>query len=400
MSLSLDKILQQAHSEGRLDSEGAFTISLDRALEKMARHTLERPSAWILKAVQAAVGLGASVLNGRVTRGWTSLEIRFEQGGPSWNQVRNAVSQPELENLPALEDLAAGLWSLARGAQRSFRLHATVHKSEFDRRYPSLRWNDKKFTVNDQGAGDALCSELQVIINRPAASILSRVARLFGGGSYFLDELDELRYLAYLLPLESRIDGISGHHFLRAQTAVKDISRGLSFQNPPDPFLWGWAPSKDMPELGLHPRWEEFANHIQRDVQQRLALDLWGSHPSAMWALSFDFKTLGQRRARERSEIRWVHHGVVVDQTPIPVPEEATMGVVLHLSARDLPTDLGGLRLVAGEAFGARRNAGLHLLKQCLAPEELQYKICNWDLSEQAVKACLQHAELLASNLP
>lgn len=402
MASDLEQFLQQERSEGRLDSDGVFTIALDSALEKTARYSLERPSAWILKVVQAAVGLRATVLKGFVVKWGVRLEIRLGEGGPSWNQVRDAVARPELETAQPLRDLAMGLWSLARGPERDFRLEATTAKSSsFHREYPSLRWAAGELVVDNKEAGSSVCSELNIWVNRPPAGLLSRVARMFGGGTHFLDEMEELRHLAYLLPIDNEIEGMSGHHFLRAQTGVKGVARGLRLGYP-NPFLWGWSSSEELPELPVHPRWREFARHIKyggtyEPGQKRLALELWGDHPRAVWALCFDFASLGSRPACERSEIRWLRSGVIVDQTPFPKLEGMNLGIVLHLSAEGLPTDLGGMRLRQEEpVFQERRRAGLRTLLSALELEEgVENKIFNWGLPHWTVEACQQQVTTL-----
>lgn len=407
MSSGIEKFLHQEHSEGRLDSEGAFTVALESALEKMARYTLERPSAWILKVIQGVVGLEASISRGRVLRGWTSLEVRFNENGPCWRKLSQAICRPDLQTDPALHDLAVGLWSLARGAEQSFSVRGVVKDpGKYTSEYPFLSWKGGELTVDDKGVGEELvCTEFTLSVERPPAGLLSRVARMFGGGSYFLDEMEELRNLAYLLPTEGWIEGMSGHHFLRAQTGVKGVARRFGISSYPNPFLWGWRYSEDLPELNLHPRWAEFAQHIKGgdygpgSGQKWLALDLWGSHPVALWVLSFDFASWGLASARERSEIRWVRKGVIVDQTPLEIPEHLTIGLVLHLSAEGLPTDIGGMRLRPGEAFEARLEAGLALLRESIDPEDIRYKIFNWGLPHQLLEKCLQQVGELGQNL-
>lgn len=403
-SARLDQFLQLECSEGAFDSEGAFTVDWASALEKTAHFSLERPSAWILKVVQAAVGLRATTINGHVLRHGARLEIRLPEDGPSWNQVRSSVIEPDREAPRALHDLALGLWPLTRGPERDFQLQATAVGSRFGKEYPWLRWSAGAFSVNSKNVGDGACSELELWVNRPPASLLSRVARMFGGGSYFLDEMEELRHLAYLLPIDNHIDGMSSHHFLRAQTGVKGVARGLGCGYP-NPFLWGFCAGQELPELPIHPRWQEFAYHIKsggdyEPAQKWLALDLWGDRPGALWALSFDFTMMGARRACERSEIRWLRSGVIVDQTPFPELEGLTLGAVLHLSAEGLATDLGGMRLRPEEtAFLERRKAGLRALLGGLVVEEVRSKLFNWKLPHRTVEACLKQVETLANRL-
>lgn len=402
--MKLDQFLKLERSEGTLDSEGVFTLDRASALEKMGRFSLERPSAWILNVVQAAVGLQATALNGRVLAYGAQLEIRLPGGGPSWNQVRDALTEPDPDVPPALRDLALGLGPLTRQPERDFQLHAKVAGPRFGHEYPWLRWGDK-FAVNNKNVGNGACLELRIWITRPPVSLLSKVARIFGGGSYFLDEMEELRHMAYLCPIDIHIEGMSAHHFLRAQTGVKGVARGIARRGYPNPFLWGWRASEELPDLPVHPRWQEFAYHIKsggsyESAQKWLALDLWGDRPGALWALSFDFAVMGARAACERSEIRWIRNGVIVDRTPFPESEGLTLGAVLHLSAEGLPTDLSGMRLRSEEpTFQERRKAGLRALLSRLDIEEVRSKIFNWKLPHWTVEACLKQVETLANRL-
>lgn len=55
-----DDFLEGLRGAGRPDSEGRFTVDHLRASELLRRHRLIEPERWVLKAVQAAVALGAA----------------------------------------------------------------------------------------------------------------------------------------------------------------------------------------------------------------------------------------------------------------------------------------------------------------------------------------------------
>ena len=63
MTINLDSFLTELQSEGRLDSQGKFTLDLGHAREKLARYLLENTEDVLLKLVQAGVAAGASKLS-------------------------------------------------------------------------------------------------------------------------------------------------------------------------------------------------------------------------------------------------------------------------------------------------------------------------------------------------
>ncbi|MCW5871526.1 MAG: hypothetical protein KIS61_30010, partial [Candidatus Eremiobacteraeota bacterium] len=58
----LEEFLRAQVDEGAKDSSGQFTLSREKALEKLAAYQLQGGHAWVLKIVQAVVASGASQL--------------------------------------------------------------------------------------------------------------------------------------------------------------------------------------------------------------------------------------------------------------------------------------------------------------------------------------------------
>lgn len=104
----LDRLLARLRSEGEHDSEGAFTLSLEAALRKLAEFRLPR-GAYLLKFVQAAARWGGSRIEVRL--GSREASILFET---PWVVDRELLEQAATSPLgssphPALEHLLVGL---------------------------------------------------------------------------------------------------------------------------------------------------------------------------------------------------------------------------------------------------------------------------------------------------
>lgn len=73
---ALDQLLIQLSQEGSSDGTGSFSLDPRARLEKMARHQKAEPALYLLKAVQAAVWLGAPAVEIRLARSF--VEVVFD----------------------------------------------------------------------------------------------------------------------------------------------------------------------------------------------------------------------------------------------------------------------------------------------------------------------------------
>lgn len=76
----IDGFLASQRESGQIDSEGVFTIALEKARQKLGQFQLEDPSFYLLKVVQAAVGAGTSRIE--VHRSKEKLELLFDAPSP------------------------------------------------------------------------------------------------------------------------------------------------------------------------------------------------------------------------------------------------------------------------------------------------------------------------------
>lgn len=379
-----------------MHSQGSFTLVWEKALEKFAKFSLERPAAWVLRVIQAAVGLGASEVDVRVSGRYLSIDFGKVRE-TLFIDLQNAFTQPDSSTTPpALRDLAAGLWSLAYASKRDFLIHA---KATLAGRqvWGNLHWINSK--LSGDGDPQAIIWQLKVAVSREPESLLSRVAHLFRGGHGFQDELEELRRHAYLCPLTLKVDGLNYTKFLRAAEAVKGVGKDF-----PLPIFWcTYEPTETLPEIGLPPDWSGRPHFVQKgELWVRKAFSKPEERRVAIvLSLCFDFQTAGRQPANQTSSICWLRGGVIIDRTPLPELDGLGLGMVVFLSAEGLPTDLSGMRLRQDPLeFKERRKASLRALTAGL-------RECSKDLyvpqdinaPEQALDTCRNELELLSERL-
>ncbi|MGE0493719.1 MAG: hypothetical protein AB7S38_31205 [Vulcanimicrobiota bacterium] len=110
-----EEMLEGLYSQGRFDSSGTFTLSSERALEKLGSFRLADPSHYILNLVSAAVGAGAE----RIELEWSPLEARLTARGAIFPRAilgdifQYVLGSPTGPEQHAYQELAIGL----RGAQ-------------------------------------------------------------------------------------------------------------------------------------------------------------------------------------------------------------------------------------------------------------------------------------------
>ena len=120
--IRLTDFLQQQESEGKLDSDGQFTLSTEEAAQKLAKFTLPEPYSWVLKIVQAAVAWNSPHLKIRQTHPYTSFYFcpGKLQELPKEDQFQAALISCQLGKPTALHHLATALRSLVEQAGLSF----------------------------------------------------------------------------------------------------------------------------------------------------------------------------------------------------------------------------------------------------------------------------------------
>lgn len=117
--LDLKAFLAQQSEEGELDSQGAFTIATEKALEKLSYFALPHESDWVLKVIQAANLWRVERVVVVQTRVATSFTFSPRPQPPQAMLVQ-ALSGTSLDNRNPLHNLAIALRSLVEQVGLSF----------------------------------------------------------------------------------------------------------------------------------------------------------------------------------------------------------------------------------------------------------------------------------------
>ena len=197
----LDQLLKDASTLGTLDSEGSFTIAGDAALGKLSSFQLPRPSAWILKIIQAAVASRAESLEIRQNKETTDFIFQAPEE-LSIEELKQALLSPEVHGGPAVEHLAVGLRTVGFGDKRSFTL---VSESEGIRTL--LAWDRKQLSESSQRTEAMSHNRLRLLVAFPPEDLGKRFAGLAKSTGRAATEYLEVARNAELCPIPLRFDG-------------------------------------------------------------------------------------------------------------------------------------------------------------------------------------------------
>ena len=109
--VSVDSFLQELTSEGRLDSVGQFTLSLEHAREKLSHFLLRSSEEYLLKLVQAGVAAGATSLELRSSTARVSFLMRGVSFAPVdlYNILQHLLDQQSSPKARCLRHLATAV---------------------------------------------------------------------------------------------------------------------------------------------------------------------------------------------------------------------------------------------------------------------------------------------------
>jgi hypothetical protein len=306
----IEAYLSQQSDAGQRDSEGTFTISAERALDKLATHQLPRTSAWILKMVQAGVVAGASGM--WVSHGVRSCEVRFKGGEfGRLDEIRAAWIEPTPISHRAQSHLAVALRAVAFARRRPVLIvHNCVQQG-----LRSLFWDgtnlarigpteNRLWRVVEPG-------EIVFFISRSPLRTDQTLKKVHGVADVTAAEVKELTNYAVCSPVPLWSDSRRVNHF--GMEDVSMIRRSLAFSA---------QQGDDGPSLGLPP-----------SVTESCGL----SKASLAWTLYHSAK-------REPSRVSWVKDGVVCEEETLHCQADSYQ-VRLFAPADDLETDLTALQL-------------------------------------------------------
>jgi len=308
---ALDLYLARQSEGGTRDSEGVFTISAERALDKLATHQLPRTSAWILKMVQAGVVASASGM--WVTHGTRNCKLRYTEGRfGSLEQIREAWVEPVPISEQVHRHLSVGLRTVAFARRRPVLL---VHNCP-EQGLRSLFWDGSSLSrigpAGDHVRDHLTPGEFVVYVSGSPLGRDEAVKKNHGVSSDTASEFKELTNNAVCCPVPLWADSRPISHF-----GVEDVSmirKSLAFS--------AQHSIPGQPSLLLPPPLSKSCGFQQAGLA---------------W-------TLYHSTRPEVSRLCWVKDGVVCEEEHLSL-YPANFQVRLFASADDLEADLTELQL-------------------------------------------------------
>lgn len=121
----MERLFSELRSEGRLDSQGHFTLDVAKALEKMGQFQLQDPRLYVLNLVAASVANGARFL--RLESNQEGFGLECDGAGYTFEQLSEIFSSNFVQNDLArrsLQELAIGLFGTRKLAVKQMALES------------------------------------------------------------------------------------------------------------------------------------------------------------------------------------------------------------------------------------------------------------------------------------
>lgn len=219
----LGAFLSEARSEGRVDSEGSFTVAENKALDKLAQFSLPGEYDWVLKIVQAANAWNCEALTISQTRVATSFYFKPEVL-PQESHLIQALRSGSSTADGAIHELCLALRALVDQVELSFVL--AVHDgtgpaepifSGYD--VSRLSGNERKTWVNLDREGLRLTVSHFRKKERLTGRYIPTVARV---ARRHLKILETLQERAFCSPMPILVDGIDTTNLLANESFGAD----------------------------------------------------------------------------------------------------------------------------------------------------------------------------------
>ncbi len=360
----LDDFLAREIALGQLQSSGHFTLTREKALEKLAAFQLPNENAWVLKVVQAAVLGGFSELNVRLSN--SNVEFGF-MGSSSWSleEFEQSFYDPESSSDRSLQALKQALWSVSLHGGRPFQLVGRDWQQ-------SLFWNGQR--LSREPLGESRATRLTVS-HRVLGDSGFPILRGIEAARRNSDILLELRQKAFVCPIPLRADA--------RRIDALHLCPGHGLSSASYPFQLGFLADPDLPSLNLsalgHDDYYQDTS-LHRDLEK---LVTWKSRPSQDFAvaalLTGHVKEVSQGKSTvwkaypHQCRIYWVLDGVVIDCRAFAFQERScSLGLVA--SAEGLTTDLSGFNLQVNAEYRDRLAKVCRLADPLVAEAELRFE--------------------------
>ncbi|MBS2039660.1 hypothetical protein JST97_32040 [bacterium] len=358
----MDAFLKNLSHSGQWESTGVFTLNVGAAARKLAAYQLPRPSAWILKMVQAGVVSESPHII--VSHNRQASCFAFASLEPLDPQIIAAgLCQVQEPASRIYEYLVLALRGLV-GEQRPFEVRIQ-NRSRLHR----LTWDGGQLKREQQEQPGSNLSLVQVVARYTGDQLNHRAIRA--------SEVRELQHNAHACHVPIRLDGlkINDLAFPAGETGQGQTATLLLAGQAPIPGITEWERPDYLQRLP-RPTWN--MGRQGHDSQPLISVSA-PSRISAIWKVVIGYGFVDDNEGRKKTQrvepcqrcdqCWWIRHGVVVQVDAIS--GLFPIGVQLYLSADEFETDLGGFQLL--ESSRRERQRRIDLLFKLHLRQHLEF---------------------------
>ncbi len=366
--------------EGKIQSEGQFTLARDQALKKIAEFQLPFRAAWAVKLVQCAVASG----DGSPIRvDLTVKEARFFFVTTDLNltEIEEAFYTPEPSEKRSLRHLLSSLWAVGLHEGCGFQLALPGSST-------TLIWDGK--TLNRvESEEKRSCAYLGIAHQPVDGGKLAWVRSLAQSGSRNIEIQTTLSHWCYTCPVPLTVDARRLDSLLFCPThgwSKESYPLSLRFEKTALPTL-SLPPGtfERLPSQGLTFSQPPSGEGLREVGEKILGLIQPQQEASVAYLLTAHLRNRGSGKNERwedtegQSVLYWVQDGVVVDQENL-FDGKTHCSVACFLNATELTTDLTGLHLAESPERIRRAQIARQSLAESLGEHgQLSQSLKDWE---------------------
>lgn len=346
----LNSFLSAQLSEGTSHGEGDFTISHEKAAQKMREYSLPREQAWVLKLLQAAVAWDCQEIILKQSRNDSIFFFPSEQTTlPTNQEIVGSILRADPESHSPLESFGVALRILVEKLHLSFLLLVDDGQPDPQAIYAGVYFGEMTEGRRAEERRKWPRGITLRIHHIPHTEINRLILSHLPFSRQAIPMYREIEQYAYTCPVPLTIDGRRMDGILRSSSLEWQNHRrpvrlaGVELPGDQDP-KWNICGGFNNQILSLRHPILELASHN-------------GTSPPAeaflLLAVEVDKHSYAKLDPAKRCAICWVRHGVVVDEYQLPIETEL-LQLKIFLPAHDLRSDLTGFQLIRNDEYRNR----------------------------------------------
>lgn len=315
-------LIQQSQAGTACELDREFSINLIAAQQKLGRYSLPRPSAWVLKFVQAATESGCRDLDFTLGRDEITLEYAGNPFGPL-STLRDSLDSLRPQSL-AEDHLFGGLLAALASGGEVFVEH------EGNRWYPTGQSEFEPLA--------AACAAFRVVFRPPSQSFWDKLRRRLWFNSGLMEELQTNCFAS---PVNLRVDSVP-----------------ITIGDTEIPLLSGLIRGEEGSHLDLY-------GQVLADTgRKNRTYCRWGSYKPLFVAYALQIRLTSVTRVGKPSKlsIEWVRSGAVVQREELEFESGYQILARILVPTRGLEFDASGFSVRESQEAVERRGKAIPYL--------------------------------------